>query len=70
MSNRYSADHIVKDHLHTDITYNTEEPPQKYRLGTVSNRLLGAAKFIFTYFFILNYKTEQNRKHNGQLIFS
>ena len=25
---------------------------------------------FFYFFFILNYNTEQNRKHNGQLIFS
>ena len=42
MGNCYSTDHIAKDHIHTDITCNTEEPQQKYRLGTVSNRLLGA----------------------------
>ena len=41
MGSRYSADHIAKDHIHIDITYNTEESQQKYRLGTVSNRLLG-----------------------------
>ena len=41
MGNRYSADHIAKDHIHTDVACNTEEPQQKYRLGTVSNRLLG-----------------------------
>ena len=33
--------HIAEDHIHTDITCNTEEPQQKYRLGTVSNRLMG-----------------------------
>ena len=36
MGECYSADHI-----HKDITCNIEEPQQKYRLGTVSNRLLG-----------------------------
>ena len=41
MGNCYSADHIAEDHIHTDITCNTEEPQQKYRLGTVSNRLVG-----------------------------
>ena len=40
MGNWYSADHIAKDHMHTDKTCNTEEPQQKCRLGTVSNRLL------------------------------
>ena len=42
MGNRYSADHIAKDQLHADITCNPEEPQLKYRLGMVSNRLLGA----------------------------
>ena len=46
MGNCYSGDHIAKDHIHnvhTDIpTCNIEEPEQKYRLGTVSDRLLGA----------------------------
>ena len=41
MGNCYSIDHIDENHIHTDITYNTEEPQQKYRLGTVSNILLG-----------------------------
>ena len=41
MANRFSADHIAEDHIHTDITCNLEEPQQKYRLGTVSYRLLG-----------------------------
>ena len=46
MDKCYSTDHIVEDHKHTDITYNTGEPQKKYRLGTVSNRLLvgGALK--------------------------
>ena len=39
MGNYYSTDHIAENHIHTDITYNTEESQQKYRLGTVSNRL-------------------------------
>ena len=41
MGNCYSIEHIDEDHIHTDITYNTEESQQKYRLGTVSNKLLG-----------------------------
>ena len=41
MGNCHSAGHIAEDHIHTDITGNIEEPQQKYRLGTVSNRLLG-----------------------------
>ena len=41
MGNCNSGDHIAVDHIHTDITIcNIEEPQQKYRLGTVSNRLL------------------------------
>ena len=32
MGDWYSAYHIAKDHIHTDITCNTEEPQQKYRL--------------------------------------
>ena len=39
MGNCYSADHIDVDHIHSAITCNIEEPKQKYRLGTVSNRL-------------------------------
>ena len=41
MGNCYSVDYIAGDHTHTDITCNTEEPQQKYRLGMVSNKLLG-----------------------------
>ena len=33
MGNFYSADHIVEDHIRTDITCNIEEPQKKYRLG-------------------------------------
>ena len=50
MGNRYSADHIAKDHIHTDVACNTEEPQQKYRLGTVSNRLLGGGGLIYCLF--------------------
>ena len=43
MGRCYSGDHIAQGHIHTDIkTGNIEEPQQKYRVGTVSNRLLGA----------------------------
>ena len=36
-----SGDQIAEVHTYTDITTcNIEEPQQKYRLGTVSNRLL------------------------------
>ena len=41
MGSCYSVHHIAEDHIHTGITNNIEEPQQKYRLGTVSNRLLG-----------------------------
>ena len=41
VGNCYSNDHIAEDHIHTYITCNREEPLQKYRLGTVSNRLEG-----------------------------
>ena len=47
MGNCYSADHIAEEHKHTDITCNNEEPQQKYRLGTVSNRLLGAYSELY-----------------------
>ena len=46
MGNCYSIVHIAEDHIHTDITCNTEEPQQKYRLGTVSNSLLGVLKQV------------------------
>ena len=36
-------DHIVEDHIHTDITTCLNgDPQQKYRLGTVSNTILGS----------------------------
>ena len=41
MGTCYSADHIAEDHIHTDMTYNIEEPKQKFRLGTVSNHYWG-----------------------------
>ena len=45
MGNCNSANHIAKDHIHTDVTCNTEEPQQqKYGLGTVSNRLLAGGR--------------------------
>ena len=47
MGNWYSADHIAKDHIHTDITCNAEEPHQNYCPGTVSNRLLGGGALCF-----------------------
>ena len=40
MGGCYSDDHIAKDQIQTDIAIcDIEEPQQKYRLGTVSNRL-------------------------------
>ena len=47
MSKFYSIDYIAEDHIHTDITRNTEEPHQKYRLGTVNNRLLGDLNMFY-----------------------
>ena len=42
MKGCYSDDYIAGDQIHTDITIcNIEEPQQKYRLGTSSNRLHG-----------------------------
>ena len=43
MGNSYSNDYTAEDHIHRSIThlYNIEEPHQKYRIGTVSNRLMG-----------------------------
>ena len=46
MGTCYSDDHIAGYHIHIDITCNIEEPQQKYRLGTVSNRLLGRVHFF------------------------
>ena len=43
MGRCYSGDSTAEDNIHTDIkTCNIEEPLQKYRLGTVNYRLLGA----------------------------
>ena len=55
MGNWCSVDHIAEDHIHADITCNGEEPQQKYRLRTVSNRFLGAGgggglKLVFCVF--------------------
>ena len=37
-----SGDYIAEDHIHMDITTcNIKEPQQKYRLGMVSNIILG-----------------------------
>ena len=41
MSSYYSGEHNLTPYTHKDIrTCNTEKPQQKYRTGTVSNRLL------------------------------
>ena len=47
MSNRYSADHIAEDHIYTDVPCNIEEPQQKYRFGSVSNRLLEGLNMFY-----------------------
>ena len=55
MGSCYLGDHSAEDHIHTYITtYNIEEPQQKYRDGTVINRLLvvcvcvgGGLKHVF-----------------------
>ena len=40
MGSCHSGDYIAGDHIHTDITTcNIEVSQQKYRLGTVSNRI-------------------------------
>ena len=36
----YSTDHIAEDYIHIDITCNIEESLQKYRIRTISKRLL------------------------------
>ena len=42
MGNCDRGDHIAGNHIQTDITRcDIEDPQQKYRLGTISNRLLG-----------------------------
>ena len=47
MGSCLSGDHIAEDHTHRDITtFDIEEPQQKYRLGTGSNRLPGALKHV------------------------
>ena len=50
----YTGNHIAEDHILTDIaTCNIEEPQQKYRLGTVSNKLLGGGLNMFYWMQIL-----------------
>lgn len=43
MDDCYSSDHIAEDHKHTDISYDSDEPQQKYRLGMASKTLLGTS---------------------------
>ena len=47
MGNYNLTNHIAEDHIHTDKTCNIEEPQQKYRLGTVGNRLPGVLNFPY-----------------------
>ena len=46
MGNYLSTDHIAEDHIHIDVICKSEEPQQKYRLGTVINRLRGGGGLI------------------------
>ena len=42
MGSCYTDDHVAGNHTHSDITTCLiEEPKEKYRFRTVSNRLLG-----------------------------
>ena len=41
MGNHCLIDYIAEDHIHADITRNKEEPQERCRFGTISNRLLG-----------------------------
>ena len=51
MGSCFSGAHNDGDHTRTDITICTfEEPHQKYRLGMVSNRLLGGGEGAETCF--------------------
>ena len=61
MGNWYSAYHIAKDHIHTDVTCTTEEPQQKYRLGTVSNRLLDLNAFYWIQTLALSFYSDSKR---------
>ena len=48
MDSYYLGDQIAEDHTHTSITTcNIEESQQKYRLRTVSNRLMGALNVFY-----------------------
>ena len=48
MGSCYSGDHIIRDHIHTDITTcNTEASQQKHRLGTVSNSFLVSLNLFY-----------------------
>ena len=59
MGNSYSADNIADDHIHTDMTCNIEEPKQKYRLGTVSYRLLGWGEGLNKFYWIQTHENKQ-----------
>ena len=48
MSSCYSGDHIAEGRIHSDITIcNIEDQQQRYRLGTVSNKLLEGGLNMF-----------------------
>ena len=48
MGSFYSGDIVAEDDIHTDITTcNTEELQQKYRLGSLCNKLLVGGLNIF-----------------------
>ena len=54
MDSCYTGDHTTRDRTHMDITIlNTEEPQQKYRLGTVNKILLGSLKTFILYIVFL-----------------
>ena len=42
----YLIGHIAEDIIHISITYNTEEPQQKFRLGTLKPYLAGHTRGI------------------------
>ena len=49
MCSCYSGDRIARDHIHTNITtWNIEEPQQKHRIGTGSNRLQRVEGLFFS----------------------
>ena len=48
MDNCYSVDHIAEDLIRTNIICHIEESQQKYRIGTVSKRLLNPPHLVIT----------------------